>query len=808
MDSRKILHSMDIGFAFHRMVRDDNGNPVDYEFLEVNAAFECMTGLAAADVLNRRATEVIPGLRVVFDWVHQYDEVVAAGAAEEFEQYCAPLGRWYRVQALPAGDDCFVTIFSDISGERAIAAAAQRFHEYCRKTIDWQFIADTMRSISAASYVLFNLPKEDGVFTTVAASGPDSGSRQAAELLGFSVIGKTWRRNEQREKYIASNRITVFHDLRQLTGPDFPEEAAETLQEVLNLASMVVVKAVKNDVRAADFLLLYEHGRGLKRHGTVQTFAEMVAMLLQRVEAEAEAKAANERLRSSEEKFRHIFERAPIGLFHFDRSGCITDCNENFVAIIGSSRKELIGLNTLNLADERLVQAIRATIDGNTGYYKGEYHSVTSAKVTHVYACFAPITEVDGKVESGIGIIEDISARIQAERELLTAKEQAEAANRAKSEFVANISHEIRTPLHGVVGFIELLKDTVLSDQQLEYVEYAGSSARSLLDVISDVLDFSKIETGMIELHPAPCRPAEIAQQALDIVAFQASRKGLKLLLQVDTNVPATVMCDQVRLQQVLVNLLSNAVKFTATGEVVLRLCYESEQRVVFSVRDTGIGIEPEQQSRIFNAFTQADGTITRQYGGSGLGLAIANQLVKKMGSRIELHSQPGQGSEFLFSLTPAVLLDDESGRAATAQSDRSREQSCLLTAAKPTVLIAEDAPVNMLLIRRLLERHIPGVCILAAADGSEALQLLAQHTVQLVLMDVQMPVMDGLQAAREIRARERKTGASPLPIVALSAGVSPEEQSACMEAGMHDFLPKPIGTDRLEAVLKKYIEF
>ena len=384
--------------------------------------------------------------------------------------------------------------------------------------------------------------------------------------------------------------------------------------------------------------------------------------------------------------------------------------------------------------------------------------------------------------------------------EHILAKEAAEAANRSKSEFLANMSHEIRTPMNSVLGMTELLSHTDLTATQREYLDAIGQSADSLMDILNDVLDLSKIEAGKLSLETQPFVLPDSLDGVMKTLAVRAHEKNLELTYSIADGVPHTVAGDPVRLRQILVNLVSNAIKFTEEGEVVVEVegrSLRAEQvEVRFAVRDTGIGIPAAKQQAVFETFVQADASTTRHYGGTGLGLAISSRLVDMMGGRIWLESREGRGSTFYFTALLGVP-EEPAGEESPVDKDASQERKWRSL----RILLAEDKKFNQQVAVGLLEQRNHEVAV--ANNGREVLETLERESFDLVLMDLQMPVMDGFEATAAIRQRERGTGAH-LPIVALTAHAMKGDRERCLEAGMDAYVAKPIQPDDLYTIVEQ----
>lgn len=809
-----ILNSPIMGYAHHRIILDEAGKPFDYEFLEVNRTFEKLTGLKQENLIGRTVRQAIPGIeKAAFDWIGYYGQIALECREKEFSQYSEALHRWYRVHVYSTEKMFFTTMFIDITEHKQAE--------------------DLQKTLMDISNTFINVPLEK----------TDDVINEALATLGnFTDTDRAYVIMYDYEKRIARN---TYEWCRDGISPQIDNLQNVPLEEM------------------SDWVEAHKEGKSIHIYD--------VLML------------------DPKNSVRKILEPQKI--------------------------KSLIVLPMMD----------NGTCTGFVGF--------DSVREYHDYS------EKEQKLLELFGLmLVNLHNRNKMQCKLNQAVSLAEASSKAKSEFLAKMSHEIRTPLSGVIGFTDLLKNTILTPIQKQYVNNANISAHTLLGVINDILDFSKIEAGMMNLEIIKTDMVELLENSIDIVKFEASKKGLELLLNIDREMPRFALIDPTRLKQVFANLLSNAVKFTEKGEVELKVVYESlinsQGRFSFSVRDTGIGISNEQKDKLFKSFSQIDSSTTRKYGGTGLGLIISDMIVQKMGSKINFASRPHGGTTFFFDLEMktedaekldstkikknkrCLILDDNASNRIILEQMLARWdvecESCencmdglnMIEKSKPfdviicdynmpyingmetirmireklkaekqpiiliyssseneelhkncdelgicfrlskpvkeealfhslcdihktwendrdivekkiqtekviscgsKILIAEDVEMNMMMIKAILKNLLPVSEFIEAKNGAEAVKQYMDEQPNLIFMDVQMPIKDGLDATKEIRLLEEKAG-KHIPIIALTAGAFKEEQEKCLASGMDDFLTKPLNPKKIKEIANRFM--
>lgn len=532
-----------------------------------------------------------------------------------------------------------------------------------------------------------------------------------------------------------------------------------------------------------------------------QALSSAQELLRQRDEARAHAVAER---RESEARFLAAFEISSVGMCLSDpRSRRFVRANRHFCDMLQYGEAELVGKRFTDVThpDDRdaHVEGMQRLARGETREYQAEKRYIRKDG-SEVWCDLTVnmVRDAEGKPELAVAVLKDISEAKRAQEELSQSKERAERANSAKTVFLANMSHEIRTPLHNIIGLAQLLRRDVSDGAQRQRLDNLCDSSEHLLSVVNDVLDLSKIETDHLVLDDSDFSVGQVLDRVILVVTGSAKSKGLDLVADADPMLREAILRgDALRLGQVLINLLANAIKFTERGTVTLRVTFRSEGadslRLLFSVEDTGIGIAAEDQTRLFAAFEQADSTTTREYGGTGLGLTISDRLVRQMGGVISVESSVGAGATFSFEILfprgNQVSVDDSPQSSASVKFYGSR------------VLVAEDNSLSRELIRQMLSDL--GCAVDLAKDGSEALDCASMHVYDLIMMDMQMPRLDGLAATEAIRQLPEHWST---PILAITANAFAEEKEQCLRSGMNGHLTKPLTPESLTRELRHWL--
>ncbi len=866
-------HSLS-AIAVHEIVPDASGRPADYIFLSANPAFETHTGLRAADIIGRRASDIFPGINHT-PFIKIYGEVVATGKPVSFEQYSAPLNRHYLINAYRLGANRFATVFFDITERKqaeftrdltnailAILNTPANLKDVMGRILQTlkQYTGCDAAGIRLESGEDFPYYMQDGFSGDfllqensllahdsrgTVCRNPD-GTVCLECTCGLVLAGKTDPANPLFTPGGSCWTNNSF-PLLELPAKDDPRLKPRN-QCIHNGYASVALVPIRASHRIIGLLQLNGRKQGLFNLSAIQALEASAAhigeMLLR--------KQAEESLRAKNEELDRYFTTSLDLLCIADTAGHFVRLNPAWEAVLGYPAAELLGRVFMDFVhpDDKpatLAAIARLTTQEEVFSFENRYRHKDGS-----YRWIEWRSHPQGNLIYAAA--RDVTQRKQAEADLRAANQQlaaatararalaaaAEQANIAKGEFLANMSHEIRTPINGVIGMTSLLLDTKLDQDQQRFTANIRANGQALLSLINNILDYSRIESKRLTLENMDFDLQDLLDDLDAAMSEQARMKGVALTWTADPAVPTRLRGDPARLRQILTNLVGNAIKFTAAGEVAIRVALaepapagangqarpapqnsdcKSRTTLRFCVRDTGIGIAPDKIGLLFERFSQADASSTRQYGGSGLGLAIAKQLAELMGGAIGVTSAPGQGSEFWFT----VCLDRQ-GAATPADNRRPQLSQRALPAIQfvfrghiPRVLLAEDNLTNQEVAVGMLEKM--GVRADVAADGSETVQAVKTAAYDLVLMDIQMPLMDGFTATRQIRAWERArdgnptsactiehSSGAPMPIIAMTAHALEEDRDKCLAAGMNDYLSKPVTPQALAEALLKWL--
>jgi PAS domain S-box-containing protein len=515
----------------------------------------------------------------------------------------------------------------------------------------------------------------------------------------------------------------------------------------------------------------------------------------------------NKRLKEKEKllqngikNFEAVFNASSDILFIVDLQGKIINANPQASITYGYTKEELLKMPAHQLVhpDNKQIfyEFFEKILDKN--FLRFESKDIKKDGTPFYVEVQGSIFEYNGEPHY-LGVLRDITIRKENEQALIEAKKSSDTANKAKSNFLAVMSHEIRTPMNAIIGMTDLLLNTSLDPEQENNLNVIKDSANLLLEIINDILDLSKIEAGKLTLEEIDFDLHQLLHNLVRIFSVQIESRGLYIHLEKSDNLPQYIKSDQIRLKQILFNLINNAMKFTETGGITIKVRQEDTSFLVFSVTDTGIGIPEDRQELIFQSFAQADLTTTRKHGGTGLGLTICKKLVEMMGGQINLTSKPGSGSTFAFMITfkhgdkNMIRIDDKLVNLEQIKKE----------AQKLKILLVEDNHVNINIAKQFLKKM--GHYTIAAMNGKEALDILSKENFDIILMDVEMPEMNGIEATKQIRAGKAGHDKSDIPVIAMTAHVLNEFKSDCLMAGMNDFVSKPVNFYQLGVVLNKF---
>ncbi|TVQ67883.1 MAG: GAF domain-containing protein [Balneolaceae bacterium] len=729
-DYRHLIEEASFGFVYHKLVYDDNGNVVDFHILDVNRTLEEFTGLKKEDVVDKKVSDIftLSGLAELDD-LSLFEEVASTGNRRDYELHSRILKRWLRVEIQSPQKGYLCTFVFDITREKMIAETSRYFLEQKLGEPDYQRLTATLLEITGASCVMLNMvsPNEKEI-EVVASCGASGQFEKAAEALGFDIRKKKWLQDRDLVDGLLQKGIVRIPAEEHLVGVGLDEKQLESLREVFRPGEIAIAGIVRDDRMLGHFTIIMPENQQFKSDTLVDIFRRQAGLILDRNQAEDQLQHQshlqeilmkiastyiNVPLGEMEDTIRRSLvelaafaraDRVYIFEYDWDRQFCRNThewCAEGVTPQVDQLQRvpfelmmplievhktgkplDIPDVSTLPdgsfLRDHLMAQDIKSLITlplmkgkkciGFVGFDSVSEHYRYTEKEKTLLKLFAEM-------------LVNMKKRFELENQLVIEKEKAQAANKTKSEFLANMSHELRTPLNGIIGFTDLLEATPMNNIQKMYLENVSISANVLMGIINDILDFSRIEAGRIQLHPVRTDLIALVEQTMAIMEYQAAKKGLRIFYEIQPDFPRFADVDPVRLKQVLMNLLNNAVKFTEEGEVELTAGFEAidskNGKLFFHIRDTGIGITEEQRSKLFQAFSQVDSSISRRFGGTGLGLIISSQLVEQMGGSLGMESAFGVGSTFFFWI-PApydpedIPVGETSGNTAGSQKKGS----------------------------------------------------------------------------------------------------------------------------------------
>jgi len=715
MDSSDYRHLIDeatFGFVYHKLVHDSKGSVVDYHIMDVNRAFEELAGLKREDIVGRNVTEVFPESRLS-DWdYHSYfEEAASTGRKKELEFHSRILKRWLRMEIQSPKKGYLSAFLFDITKEKLVAETSRSFLEQNIGEPDYGRVTETLAEITGASCVMLNIiDTDESNFSVVTSCGADKEFEKAAQTLGFDVRKQKWPQDREIMDELLKKGILRLSVEEHLSGRGLSDIQLKTLLNLFKPGEIVLAGIMRDDRMLGHFTIIMPENQELGSSTLVDIFTRQVGLMLDRNMAEDKlqhqshlqeilmkiaTKYINVPLGEIEKTIRQSLvelasfaraDRVYIFEYDWDRQFCRNThewCAEGVVPQINQLQRvpfelmmPLIEVHKTGhpldipmvselpddsfFRDHLMAQEIKSLI--TLPLMKGK-KCIGFVGFDSVWEQYTYTEKEKDLLKLFADMLVNMKKRSELENQLIIEKEKAQAANKTKSEFLANMSHELRTPLNGIIGFTDLLEATPMNNIQKMYLENVSISANVLMGIINDILDFSRIEAGRMELHPVKTDVISLVEQTMAIMEFQAAKKGLRIFYEIQPDYPQYAEVDPVRLKQVLMNLLNNAVKFTEEGEVELTAGFEAidnqNGKLYFHVRDTGIGITEEQRSKLFQAFSQVDSSISRRFGGTGLGLIISSQLVEQMGGSLGMESSFGVGSTFFFWI-PAPYESEE----------------------------------------------------------------------------------------------------------------------------------------------------
>lgn len=788
---RNIINSMDEGYCLLEIIFNEAGECVDYRYLDTNPVFEEQSGMK--DVLGKTINELVPDSEPFSKKV--YGRVAQTGESERIESYAEALGRWFDVFAFridDPGERHVAVTFKDITTRKD---AEERRSFFLRFNDVVSPLTDPGEILKVAMQILGEHLEVDRTFYAEVLKDSNTMQITPVYLGNVPLLPNQLRISdldpETREKFRKGQSL-VLKDL---------SEGDKKTKEKAGIKACIEVPLLANDELLAVV--------GVQQTGPRRWKPEEVGLVkevCERTTAAMERARVEKALRESEQRFRNLVEASAVAVWETAPNGKVVQDSPSWRAFTGQTFEEWTGNGWLQAVhpedrEHAMTEWREAVI--SKGKLEAEFRlRAASGEYRWINVKAIPILDPEGRVTSWSGMNLDIDDRKKAEEAIIEAKEMAEAASRAKEDFVSTISHEIRTPLNAVIGITNLLQDQQPREDQKENLDALSFSAKNLLSLINDILDFSKLEAGKMQLSENEFNLPHLLSSLIQAHQVQAQSNETQLKLNLDKNIPERIATDQLKLSQILHNLVSNAVKFTQDGEVQIKVGLgdrkEDDLWLDFSVIDTGIGIAQDKVDHIFDKFAQAESSTVRHYGGTGLGLTITKLLLELMGSEINLESIDGEGSKFYFRL-PVKIARTQLSPAAPQENPEEEKRDL----SNIKLLLVEDVEINRKIIIQFLQNWWelePD----EAVNGVEAVEMAKATDYDLILMDVRMPKMDGYEATRQIR---KLPGYRDIPILALTADKKQEVQQALQVTQFSDLLTKPFEPQDLKQRILQYLD-
>ncbi|UJH93056.1 PAS domain S-box protein [Antarcticibacterium sp. 1MA-6-2] len=788
---RKIINSLDEGYCLVEMIYDEQGDCVDYRYVETNPVFEAHSGMS--NVLGKTVKELVPNIEPF--WLEYYSKVSKTGESLRFDDYSQSLERWFDVYAFRLDsqqEQQVAIIFKDVT-ERKQAEERQTFLLKLNDAL--RPLADPTEIQYTAMQVLGAHLEANRAYYAEAMEDQDTLQSRPGYLDGVEPAppeGKLTDFDKEIRNILLEGRTLVLDDVSE--GLDLTGEMQAVIDEA-QLRACIGVPLVKNGKLLA---VVGVHQAVPRKWTPVEV--SLVEEVCEYTWAAVERARAENALRESEQRFRDLVESSAIAVWETNGEGFVVQDSPSWRKFTGQTLEQWLGTgwaNAIHPEDReyaeknwRVAVESQQKIDVEFRLKNGN----NKFRWTNVKG--TPIFDFEGKVKKWAGMNLDIHDRKLTEEALLKAKEEAEAASRAKEDFVSTMSHEIRTPLNAVIGLTNLLLDSNPREDQKENLSSLSFSAQNLLSLINDILDFSKLEVGKGEVDQNEFDLSKMILSLQQLYKPQARNNGTILKVKIEENIPQYIVTDQLKLSQILHNLVSNAVKFTRNGSIDFGISIGKRENDLlwldFSIEDTGIGVPEEKLSYIFEKFSQAESSTVRQYGGTGLGLTITKLLLDLLGSEIKVESREGKGSRFYFSLpvkeAKIPALEEEIKVPQEEFSDLSHIK----------LLLVEDVEINRNILIQFFKNWwnlIPE----EAVNGEKAVEMAQQNSYDFILMDVRMPIMDGYEATRLIR---KIKGYENTPILALTADKNQEVQQVQHATQFDDLLTKPFDPAKLKKII------